>query len=267
MKKALLWRIAPADGGRESYLFGTMHVRDLRAFGWLDLAQTYIDRCDLFATEFDFLEADGAALAQVMQLPEGQTLDKMLKPGPWKMLDHYTQKKLGIPAEALRGQHPMSISTLLTTAVLMEEATQSLDETLWQYARTAGKTTCGVESFEDQLQTIGKIPFATHLKSLNWLLRHYGRQKKQMRKMMRWYQAGNILQLYRSSKKDAKGMRKVLLYDRNATMVQRFIELTREGSLFCAVGAGHLAGQKGMLRLLKKAGFKVSACTEPTKPF
>lgn len=259
MKKALLWRITPAGDGRDSYLFGTMHVRDLRAFGWLDIAKKYIDRCDLFATEFDFLETDERALAQVMQVPEEQTLEKVLKPGPWKALDRYAQKKLGMPAEALRGQHPMSVSTLLTSAVLMEEAAKSLDETLWQYARAAGKTTRGVESFADQLETIRKIPYATHVKSLSWLLRHYGRQKKQIRKMMRWYQSGDIQQLYRSSKKDAKGMRRILLYDRNDTMARRFTEFTAEGPLFCAVGAGHLAGKKGLLRLLKKAGFGVNA--------
>jgi uncharacterized protein YbaP (TraB family) len=54
-------------------------------------------------------------------------------------------------------------------------------------------------------------------------------------------------------------MRKALLFDRNKIMARRFAEMARQNSLFCAVGAGHLAGQKGMLRLLKKQGFKVRA--------
>lgn len=37
-KNSLLWKITP-PGGPTSYLFGTMHVRDLRAFGWLETAQ------------------------------------------------------------------------------------------------------------------------------------------------------------------------------------------------------------------------------------
>ena len=40
-------------------------------------------------------------------------------------------------------------------------------------------------------------------------------------------------------------------------MTKRFAKIARSQTLFCAVGAGHLAGQKGMLRLLKKKGFNV----------
>jgi uncharacterized protein YbaP (TraB family) len=52
-------------------------------------------------------------------------------------------------------------------------------------------------------------------------------------------------------------MRKLLLYERNTIMAERFAEIARQESLFCAVGAGHLSGKKGLLRLLKKEGFKV----------
>ena len=52
-------------------------------------------------------------------------------------------------------------------------------------------------------------------------------------------------------------MRKVLLYDRNQTMVHQFMEFAQYNSIFAAVGAGHLAGAKGMLRLLKQKGYQV----------
>ena len=75
--------------------------------------------------------------------------------------------------------------------------------------------------------------------------------------MMQWYREGDIRQLFQVAKKDARGMRRLLLYERNASMVKRFSEIALGKSLFCAVGAGHLAGAKGMLRLLKKQGFKL----------
>ncbi len=49
-----------------------------------------------------------------------------------------------------------------------------------------------------------------------------------------------------------------MLYERNEIMARRFVEIASERSLFCAVGAGHLAGEKGMLRQLKKQGFKTT---------
>lgn len=256
-KNSLLWKITPPGGGPASYLFGTMHVRDLRAFGWLETAKERMSDCAVFATEFDFSDADEAALAAALHLPEGVVLDGLLKPGAWKNLDFYCRKKLGIPGEAMRHQHPMAVSTALSTAFLSDESAHSLDETLWHHARQTGKTTTGVETFADQLETLRKISMEQHLRSLTWLLKNYNRQKRRLKKMMGWYAAGEIRKLYQAAKKDAKGMRRVLLYDRNLLMTRRFEEITRTQTLFCAVGAGHLAGAKGMLRLLKKAGYKV----------
>lgn len=262
-KNSLLWQITPAAGGPVSYLFGTMHVRDARAFGWLDIALHHLAGCAVFATEFDFSDTDGAAIAEVLRLPEGATLDRLLPRGAWKNLDRYARKKLGITALNLQHQHPMLVSTALTGAFMAEEATHSLDETLWYAARTAGKQCTGVETFDEQLDTLRKIPLEQHLHSLTWLLKNFGRQRRRIQKMMQRYASGGLQRLYQSAKKDAKGLRRVLLYDRNALMARRFEEIARSQPLFCAVGAGHLAGQKGMLRLLKKAGFKVRAIMPP----
>lgn len=236
-----------------------MHVRDMRAFHWLELAQEHLEKCDVFATEFDFGEIEPEALQEALRLPEGRTLDNLLTRGAWKNLDRYAQKKLGAPAEAFRHQHPMSVSTALTAAFLMEEAPQSLDETLWSHAKQLGKTTTGVESFAEQLLTLRSIPLEQHLKSLTWLLKNHNRQKRRLKKMMAWYVAGDLQPLYRAAKKDAKGMRKVLIYRRNKLMVQRFMEISGQQTLFCAVGAGHLPGEKGMLSLLRKKGYGVKA--------
>jgi uncharacterized protein YbaP (TraB family) len=261
-KKSLLWRISPNNGGKASYLFGTMHVRDIRAFGWLDLAQEKLNDCDTFATEYDFSETDPLALEKALALPDGKSLKDFLSKGTWKLLEYYAQRKLGIPAETIQYQHPMSVSTMLSTAFMAEEMSHSLDETLWNKARMLGKNTTGVETFTNQLETLHRIPFELHLKSLTWLLKNHTRQKKRTKKMMHYYASGEIYSLYKSAKKDAKGMRKTLLYRRNKHMVQRFTEITQTESLFCAVGAGHLAGGKGMLRLLKRAGFRI----EPVMP-
>lgn len=256
-KNSLIWEITSKESGAVSYLMGTMHVRDARAFNWLAMARYYIDECDFFATEFDFMEADPEAFAAAMRMPEGASLQQFLPRNAWKQLDFLAQKKLGADAAALQFQHPMAVSTLLTTASMAEEMTISLDETLYRYAKDGGKTTLGVESFEDQIDTLKSIPFEQHIKGLAWLLKNQNRHQRRLKKMMLDYTAGNLQSLYKAAKKDAKGMRKILLYRRNKRMARRFAEIAEQQTLFCAVGAGHLPGGKGMLRLLKKKGFRV----------
>lgn len=260
-KKSLLWKVTSKNGGAPSYIFGTMHVRDLRAFGWLELALSKMDQCSAFATEFDFSEADPVAMNRALELPEGTSLKDFLPRGAWKRLKYFAKNKLGLEVSEIKHLHPMSISTMFSNVFMESDMSQSLDETLYQAAQQAGKRTTGVETFQDQIDTLNRIPFAVHIKGLSWFLKNQKRQKKRLKKMMEYYAAGEIQAFYKAAKKDAKGMRKALLYRRNYRMTKRFIEITKEETLFCAIGAGHLAGGKGMLRLLKKAGYKVEAIT------
>jgi uncharacterized protein len=257
LKNTLLWRLTPPTGGPDSYLFGTMHVRDQRAFGWLDLALVCLNRSDVFAAEFDLGETDEMALARVLQLPEGKTLDQLLSRQAWKNLQRQMGKNSNFPLPMLQVMHPMVVSMTLSTQMLGEEANFSLDETLWRRALEDGKKTTGVESFEDQLNTLRSISIKQHINNLTYTLKHLKQQKKRIKKMLKHYAEGDIKALYRSARRDTKGMRKTLLFRRNRHMADRFAELASEQSLFCAVGAGHLAGGKGILHLLKNHGFKL----------
>ena len=155
------------------------------------------------------------------------------------MLDYYARKKLGSSAELLQYQHPMTVSTMLSMVLMADEMSHSLDETLWHHAQETGKKITGVETFSDQIDTLHQIPFDQHIVGLTWLLKNHNRQNQRLKKMMQRYAKGEIQALYKAAKKDAKGMRKVLLYRRNHLMAQRFAEIAQTETLFCAVGAEH----------------------------
>ena len=57
-KSELLWQIDKPGLPGTSYLFGTMHVRDLRAFDYKDLVCEKILCCDAFATEINLNQAE-----------------------------------------------------------------------------------------------------------------------------------------------------------------------------------------------------------------
>ena len=52
-----------------------------------------------------------------------------------------------------------------------------------------------------------------------------------------------------------------LLAERNQNWIPQIIKLGAQQPTFVAVGAGHLGGEKGVINLLRQAGFKV----EPLK--
>ncbi|HMP32610.1 MAG TPA: TraB/GumN family protein [Saprospiraceae bacterium] len=66
--------------------------------------------------------------------------------------------------------------------------------------------------------------------------------------------------MYKKSKKNLGGIRKLMLYDRNYAMADKVITILQhdsENSHFFCFGAAHLEGGKGVLSYLKKEGYKV----------
>ncbi|RME95793.1 MAG: TraB/GumN family protein, partial [Bacteroidetes bacterium] len=55
------------------------------------------------------------------------------------------------------------------------------------------------------------------------------------------------------------GYEEILLLQRNRNWIPVMAELMKQGSVFFAVGAGHLAGDEGVITLLRKAGYQVEA--------
>jgi uncharacterized protein len=53
-------------------------------------------------------------------------------------------------------------------------------------------------------------------------------------------------------------MRQKLLDNRNVVMAERTLKLANQKAVFIAVGASHLAGDKGLIAAYKKAGFKLT---------
>ncbi len=256
-KKTLLWKIETKKQPNPSYVFGTMHVRDQRAFKYKELTEQKILECDAFAAELNLEEAEHLFDAGALNLPEGQTLDSILKPKAFARIDKLFRKKIGVPLENFNNSRPLLISNIITEKIFSEDMPLALDAALYQFASQHGKITLGIENFEEQLNILEKIPLDFQIKSLNWMAKNFKRFRKQLQKMTKDYETGDIQKLYQATKKNAKGLRKVLIYDRNAIMARRIADMAAEQSLFAAIGAGHLGGEKGVLRLLKKAGFKV----------
>ncbi len=263
-KRTLLWAIEPgaellAAGlvPETSYLFGTMHVRDQRAFGYLEQVYGKIEQCNAFATEFNLEEISSGAGLGMMDLPEGQYLEDFFSPKKYEKLKRIFAKTTGIQLDFFRRSKPLLVTNLISEALLSKDMPHSLDESLWRYARDQDKVLLGLETYAEQLAILQKIPLEYQVKSLNDIGKNFKRFRRQLLGMTETYAEANLQKLYQQARKNAGGLRKILLYKRNRVMADRIEEINREYSLCCAIGAGHLGGKHGVLRQLKKRGYQV----------
>jgi len=71
------------------------------------------------------------------------------------------------------------------------------------------------------------------------------------------YENEELTTLYKSTKKGSGGLSKILLFERNDLMADKFFKLSEKQPVFAAVGAAHLPGKMGILTNLKRRGYKV----------
>ena len=257
-KKTPFWRLSGANIHGISYLLGTMHLKPpSEKPSWQAPFLNYIDLCQVFATEFSLDEVDPVLLRKFSLLPDNQLLSDYLTEKKIKKLEKVLLKSLGLPLRSLLRMQPLMVINLISEQILAEYHPISMDNELWQAALKKGKRLEGIETFEEQLQILKKIPIEYQVKSLVSIVKNISQYRKKLLHIAKVYDTGDIQQLYKVSKQGMGSIRKLMLIDRNHIMADRIFEKIQQNSMFCAIGAGHLAGKEGVLRLLKKKGVTV----------
>lgn len=256
-KNSLIWKIEKEGLSHVSYLLGTMHVKDAKAFVRMKDMKKCIKACDVFATEFNLEEADATLTATAMDLPEGETLEGLLGEKKFAKMRKIIAKSFAVDLIFFNRNLPIIVGNILTEKILSEDMQSSLDTTLWEYAKKKERIMMGIETFAEQMEILGLIPMDYQLKQLKEIAKNTKTFKKQIQQTADSFEAENIQQLYKSVKKSAGGIKKLMLFDRNKKMAERVAKIITEQSLCFAVGAGHLPGEKGLIKLLKNEGFKV----------
>lgn len=256
-KQTLLWEVNGETLPGISYVFGTMHVRDQRAFQRLQPVYTAIDNCVAFAAEFDLNDISSGENLHALALPPYVTLDQLIPPKKYEKLRQILRKTVGIELNLLRESQPILVANLIEESIMAIDMPFSLDQHLWQYAHNQEKMMLGIETLQEQIEILRQIPLEYQIQSLVSTGRNISLHRRSLQKMAKWYEEGDIQQLYKTSRRGAHDLRKLLLYNRNKLMADRISEMVQMQPTFCAVGAAHLAGLKGVLRLLKRKGFHV----------
>jgi len=253
----MLWKFYKTDPDICHYLFGTMHIATSEAYTYVDLASKYIVQCTTFAAEMDLDEGNSETLIQYLMVPEGEKFSYYFRPKQYDRYRKIVKKSFGIDLLDFERYTPFFINNLISERCLTKSKNQALDHFLWNFAMESGKEMTGVETLADQLKILQSIPMDFQVKAFRSSLKNVSGFKKKLQKLNTYYAEGNFKELYQISKKSMGKIRKLMIYDRNLFMKERILNIISGNPSFIAVGAAHLFGQKGLIQLLRKEGYKV----------
>ncbi|MEM7203724.1 MAG: TraB/GumN family protein [Planctomycetota bacterium] len=267
-----LWRIAREPA---CWLYGTIHVPHERVTNIPDMVMDAIEASDVVLTEIRLDQVGG--LMTKMLLPKGTELADVVPKETMARLRAYLERK-NTPA-LLRQQIDRfkvwaGVMTLVQLEMLEElQRNKPLDVVIWSEARTADKEVDGLESVEEQLGVFEAFSTDEQVEMLDGTLDMLEQLAADghsfVDELVDVYLAGDEKKLQETLEKysgtsgneelEAR-FEKLLLDDRNERMVERMIKKMRAApkrAFFFAVGAAHYPGEKGILKLLRDAGFEV----------
>lgn len=253
-----LWVIKDAD--TTIYLFGTVHVLK-PGLGWFDEGvKAAFDKSDELVLEM--IEPDTATMQGLIMKtalnPEGPTLTEKL-PADKREAYAKAMTDVGVPAAALDRFDPWFAAVTLSIAGLPKlgyDPESGAERTLSVAAKAANKRVIGLETAEQQLGYFDALPEPLQVKFLVSTVDDYPRMATELDKMIASWSAGDPEALGKTMNEelaDTPELSKVLLADRNTRWAE-WIEqrLHKPGTVFVAVGAGHLAGAESVQAQLAK---------------
>jgi uncharacterized protein len=168
---------------------------------------------------------------------------------------------VGMPAGALDQFHPWFASTtlvLLPLGKLGYDPKSGVEQGVTAAAKEANKPLKGLETFDEQLGFFGAIPEADQIRLLTSTVDEFDEVGPTLDGMVREWAAGNpdaLARLMNEQLDEQPTVKRILLTDRNTRWAGWIAErLKTPGTVFMAVGAGHLAGQGSVQDALKARG-------------
>ncbi len=266
LQKSLLWEISGNGLTKPSYLYGTIHMicKDDASLG--DSLVAAIQRSDrvYFEVDMDNLMEMLTALKD-FKMRNDTTLADLLSKEDYEKVKEFMESKSGLlPFSKLETYKPMLASSLLMESGIGCEDAVAMEQLILEEAKKNKKRVEGLETMSYQASIFDSIPYKLQAEQLLKYVNDDSGSKsaadKQFEEMVAAYKAQDIEKLAEFVKEDDGGLgnyEDILIYNRNRNWVKKLKTLMPEKTLTIAVGAGHLAGENGVIKLLRKEGYTV----------
>jgi hypothetical protein len=260
--RSLLWQISGKDLDKPSYLFGTIHMICPDDYIWTPKMQQSFSEADEVCFEMDLDDpAVMMTIATGMLDNSGKTLRDYFSPADYKKLSTYIRDSLGLTIEMFSTMKPMILPMIFTGKSAYCATPVSYEEKLTQSAKEGKKDIAGLETPEEQIAVLNNMPVDSVVKEVMDVVNGVQQEDDSLfGQLITAYTSQDLPMLYELMHRsaDLRNEMGAFLDDRNIKWIPRMIDMMDKRSLFFAVGAGHLWGEKGVIQLLREEGYTVT---------
>lgn len=129
-----------------------------------------------------------------------------------------------------------------------------------EMAENGDKTTAGLETIDFQLSVFDSIPYQAQADMLVETIKGGASESDSFKEIVNIYKEQNLNKMLEITLSEEGGIAEyedILLNTRNKNWIPQMQTMMAENQNFFAVGAGHLPGKEGVIKLLREAGYSV----------
>lgn len=263
-----LWHMSDEDS--DIYIFGTVHILRPEVDWRTPEVMTAFESAD--TVWFEAPVNDPAEQAGMMGLLQRYGLNPPERPLSSQISDEANADLaeiaplLGSTPAAMEPLRPWLAAVQVTVGYAIVEGfdpTSGVEAQLWPEAVAAGKELQYFETIEEQLQFFAGLDREIEVEMLEQTLAQIEEAPDSMDSLVTAWAAGDQDELDRLMngvfRDESPEVHDVLMVQRN----QRWAEVVEEmmagsGTVFIAVGSGHLPGDGGLIDLLEERGFTIT---------
>jgi uncharacterized protein len=264
-KQSLLWKIEGNGLKQASYLFGTMHLIEKDYFYFPSTLEKIVKKSSVLVMELGELPNQMEAMKYVV-LKEGSFFD-YFSPEQTDTILRWAKSNLAMDEKAFRASFSsMKPFVVVQTATQLQfmGKTESYEMTLTEIAKKAKIPSKGLETIGEQMAIFDNLTKEQQAEMVMEGIRSQDETVQMTRKMQGIYRRQQLDSLYFMIQGEGgviSNEQNAFLDQRNKNWIPKIKEVILNEKAFIAVGAGHLAGENGVISLLRKEGYTLTPVT------
>ena len=280
----ILYRISGKGLKSPSYIVGTYHLAPSSFADSIPGMRQAVEQTNQVCGELDMMDAfkpeNTAKLLKAQMLPEGTTLSSLLTAEQLERLNALLLDVMGsnLNDETFAAQMDKMTPAALSTTLSLQsyiKRTESfnpmelIDNYFQMLALQSGKAIKGFATVDFQMGILFGESLEKQVNDLMCMVDHFEETDEMVNRITTAYFSQNLKQIEDAMEEESKVEcgttdedEDRLINNRNSNWLEMMPSMMAEQPTLFVVGAGHLCGEKGVLRLLEKAGYTVEGVKE-----
>ena len=260
---SVFWEITGNGLSQPSYLFGTIHFLEKKDLKISKALKDKLKSCELFSTETLFNHHTRHELHKGSHLPDHKSLEDYMEPADYKKLEDLFLNRLKVKHLKFnltyRHLKPVILSITMTRLGLNEEVGY-FETDLIKLAKANDMHLLGLETIEREMQALNTYPLDDQVTALVHNVENYDKLLAEFKQLVNYWKQGDLDKVFEITlepAEDNEAFHRNFFDKRNEEWILSMNRYMGQAPTFFAVGAAHLAGEFGLIQLLRNEGYTV----------